>query len=408
MVAYAGLLADELRFPVSHETAGDWNAAGARPEFSAEAPLVIPRDSGIARAFTAPVLAVEFDSKPFFGIEATDIPAIEIGQAALAFVRHDQVGSLVLFTGREAATARWLPMSIPLDTAGRSAKPVNVIFGLALSSALVAVDNEPALVFPLAASRASSSDVAVSAGARELWAFQNLTVVTSTESQAVPADGATASNGAGNNSHVTGDLTEREETVIAELSQRLSRGDLARSHGPGAATVTRAVEVVPSGESSPGVSGQMTALELRAELVEAIRQGALSATVALDRLRVSRSPSGLNLDPDVEISLAALDVGRRLIAAGEATSAEPFFIEAERSLVRLVTSAPGQDTRSRAAHLHRLGVVRADYLGKTDLAAADFAEAIRLQPDDEYLQRSRDSHLNDLGSRRKSAEGGRN
>jgi hypothetical protein len=66
------------------------------------------------------------------------------------------------------------------------------------------------------------------------------------------------------------------------------------------------------------------ALSLREDVAKAVREKRDPVAGALARLKAAASPSGLKLDRDTDFALAAMDVGQRLLAAGDPESAEPF------------------------------------------------------------------------------------
>jgi hypothetical protein len=66
------------------------------------------------------------------------------------------------------------------------------------------------------------------------------------------------------------------------------------------------------------------ALSLREDVTKAVREKRDPVAGALARLKAAASPSGLKLDRDTDFALAAMEVGQRLLAAGDPESAEPF------------------------------------------------------------------------------------
>jgi hypothetical protein len=75
----------------------------------------------------------------------------------------------------------------------------------------------------------------------------------------------------------------------------------------------------------PHDTATMTAaLSLREDVAKAVREKRDPVAGALARLKAAASPSGLKLDRDTDFALAAVDVGQRLLAAGDPESAEPF------------------------------------------------------------------------------------
>jgi hypothetical protein len=132
------------------------------------------------------------------------------------------------------------------------------------------------------------------------------------------------------------------------------------------------------------------ALQLRGELAAAIVAGRLKTAEALTRLGEAPAPMGLGLDHEAEYALAAIDVGQRLIAGRKPAEAEPFFVEAEKSLGNVIQKTPDTAARDKATLFENRAFVRENFLNKTAGADADLAEAIALQPEDKQLQRRRE------------------
>ena len=130
-------------------------------------------------------------------------------------------------------------------------------------------------------------------------------------------------------------------------------------------------------------------------MAETVGKGTENSAAALVRLKKEPSPTGLNLDADADFAFAAIDLGRRLIAAGKPDDAEKFFREAEKSLDLAVKKTPDTAARDKAQYLQKLALIRSQYLGKVPQAKADLAEAIRLQPDDQHLRQTRDAVARD-------------
>ena len=110
--------------------------------------------------------------------------------------------------------------------------------------------------------------------------------------------------------------------------KRLLRPSFAR-----AVLSTLCLAVTGMAQSTAFDTATMTAaLSLREDVAKAVREKRDPVAGALARLKAAASPSGLKLDRDTDFALAAVDVGQRLLAAGDPESAEPFFREAEKSL----------------------------------------------------------------------------
>lgn len=139
------------------------------------------------------------------------------------------------------------------------------------------------------------------------------------------------------------------------------------------------------------------ALSLREDVAKAVREKRDPVAGALARLKAAASPSGLKLDRDTDFALAAVDVGQRLLAAGDPESAEPFFREAEKSLDAVIEKTPDNAARDKAAFLQKRAWVRSRFLGKPKDAKADLEAAIRLRPGDKPLQQQREQLVTEHG-----------
>ena len=102
--------------------------------------------------------------------------------------------------------------------------------------------------------------------------------------------------------------------------KRLLRPSFAR-----AVLSTLCLAVTGMAQSTAFDTATMTAaLSLREDVAKAVREKRDPVAGALARLKAAASPSGLKLDRDTDFALAAMDVGQRLLAAGDPESAEPF------------------------------------------------------------------------------------
>ncbi len=147
-------------------------------------------------------------------------------------------------------------------------------------------------------------------------------------------------------------------------------------------------------QTSPEAKAQSDTLKLRGDMAESVGRGTEKSDAALARLKKEKSPTGLKLDADADFAFAAIDIGRRLIAAGQPGEAEKFFKEAEKSLDTLVKKTPDTQAATKADYLKKLSLLRSDYLNKVDQAKRDIAQAVALRPDDRHLKRAKDTLAN--------------
>lgn len=141
-------------------------------------------------------------------------------------------------------------------------------------------------------------------------------------------------------------------------------------------------------------SGPMAeALKLRIALFTVVSNGTRTPEWAIETLKEEAAPKGMGLSRNAEFALAAIDIGQRLMAARQPRFAATFFAEAEVSLNAALAQTPDSRTTEKAMLLSKRGLVRSRYLGKGLLAKADFAEALRLRPNDKAIELQRDRVL---------------
>ncbi|MDE2107502.1 MAG: hypothetical protein KGL39_60470 [Patescibacteria group bacterium] len=102
-------------------------------------------------------------------------------------------------------------------------------------------------------------------------------------------------------------------------------------------------------------------MQLRGDMAGTVASGSEKPGAAIARLKANASPSGLKIDHDADFAFAAIDVGKRLIAAGKATEAEQFFLEAEKSLSLVVGKTPDTSAQDKAMFLEKLAWIRRRY-----------------------------------------------
>lgn len=152
--------------------------------------------------------------------------------------------------------------------------------------------------------------------------------------------------------------------------------------------------VRPDGKPS-GRTALLEATQAREKLAGDVVAGRISAAEALAALPETGPADTLGLGASGELALASLDVAHRLLARGRPAEAEVFFRAAETEFGVALSSARSEErsAATRAIFLRNRALIRANYLGKPAEARDDFAEAIRLQPDNKALVRQRDTAL---------------
>lgn len=128
------------------------------------------------------------------------------------------------------------------------------------------------------------------------------------------------------------------------------------------------------------------AVALRRAIATAVASGEIEPSEGLRRLAASRASSGLEIEPAADLALAAIDIGRRLVARQLPDRAEPFFIHAEEVLSGLADRTSPTAAVEKAQYLRYLAFVRRDYLNKAGEAYMALSQARVLQPDDPYLK----------------------
>ena len=128
------------------------------------------------------------------------------------------------------------------------------------------------------------------------------------------------------------------------------------------------------------------ALKLREESTLAVKEKKETPEASLEKLKAHGSPSGLKIDREADFALAALDVGQRLIAAGEPEAAEKFFRAAEKSLDHVIRKSPESAAREKAGFLRKRAYIRGHFLNRAAEAKTDLEAALSLQPEDANLK----------------------
>lgn len=162
-------------FPLTPQTVKSWIIAGADQAKLTEAPLmVLPAGAQAARRFQGKEIVVNLDAGVVFDTDPANWPVLEIGSAALAFVRNGETGGLSLVLGDSAPIT--LPYVFKLDPNGLSIDPVHLTF--ALSDGIAAVSTQQkTLVFPIGFAVGEQSEVVVSAGGGSDLALINFSVM---------------------------------------------------------------------------------------------------------------------------------------------------------------------------------------------------------------------------------------
>lgn len=167
------LHAGPTTFSATPSTLAGWSVAGA--ELSAvlgQTELTLPANAQLLRSCRATEVSLQLSTQSVLDGKAESWPVLELGDAALVFVRSGGNGRLVLVLGEQAP--RDLPITFALDDKGRSIDALSV--GFARSGDVVSVSaSGQILKFPAGLISADQSlPIIVSAGAEVPWGFQRL------------------------------------------------------------------------------------------------------------------------------------------------------------------------------------------------------------------------------------------
>lgn len=134
----------------------------------------------------------------------------------------------------------------------------------------------------------------------------------------------------------------------------------------------------------------LDASKYREELTQSILDGDVNAVAALGKMKARQNSSGLRVDVDTDLALAALDMGRRLVAANHPAEAETFFQEAEKALSKAIPNTPDGETDKKSDLLAERAALRINYLNDVKGGRADIDAAVNLLPENARLKAVRD------------------
>lgn len=135
----------------------------------------------------------------------------------------------------------------------------------------------------------------------------------------------------------------------------------------------------------------------RAKIAEEILGGTRKAESAVNELKSSQGISGVEAGKDADFSMAAMDVGHRLLVKGDGADALVFFRAAEAALDGLAAKTPDTSAGEKAFYLKSLAVMRGHYLGKAAQAKLDIEQAAKLLPSDEHIKHVKQSLAGEHG-----------
>ena len=246
LIASLGLSgrAAEQFIEVTPLTLDGWTVAGTGGNtLSSGSQLVLPAGVQLSRKFSDPVLVVHLVARPVFSEQGENWPILGLGSAALAFVRQEGQGHLVLVTAETAAVD--LPWTVPLDSNGKQGSiDLLLAYDRVTGTGLVSFQNQ-VRVFEVAPA-VGPTDVSLSAGVRSDWAVDLLQVLLpDLDAAATGTSNLENSSSSEPGPHDTGQLPVNK--LRAALDQL--RASEAAGTSAGAATSadqTKVVAAVPS------------------------------------------------------------------------------------------------------------------------------------------------------------------
>ncbi len=161
-------------YNLTPSTLADWHIRGAESISPAKSNgFVVPSGAQVGRNFVGGTIVVCTISSPTFGETPDNSPVVSLGGAALALVRTENVGHVVLVVGE---TITVLPQAIPLTDDGRSRQPLELLLAVdpvsgrgvaGVPEGLSSFDSPP---------ESKGAEVTVAAGAQADWPYDSLAV----------------------------------------------------------------------------------------------------------------------------------------------------------------------------------------------------------------------------------------
>ncbi|MBI3884658.1 MAG: hypothetical protein HY302_02855 [Opitutae bacterium] len=227
---------------VTPQALAGWSFTGTdQPSMAARSTLTLPPSAQLARTFATAALTLRVSTRPAIGLTATDWPVLEIGAAALVFLRDGETGKLALVLGTHSPVE--LPGSYALDVDGRSVDPLTVTFAREGAVGKVEAVGQK-LSFPADPAGGPGLEVVASAGAGHDWSFDRLEVALPAGATVVP--GAAERPFAGSRSGAAAGAPERERAG-AETNPRISRFESDAEPDPAGAPGVAASAPAPAG-----------------------------------------------------------------------------------------------------------------------------------------------------------------
>lgn len=258
----AGLLAADLQLKI--EDLSPWSVLGADKDKLTQAEtLSLPAGAQLYRTVASGHITLNIESSPVFGLVAADLPVLELGDAALVFLRDGETGKLVIVLSDNPALT--LPYVIALTGDGRSQEPLSLTLSRAGATVTVSTRGQT-LQFPAGYS-ARPQEVVLSAGAGQAWPIQGLALTLATSQ-----DTNNAGSGDGGSSSMKVDQVRQQATKptgVASATSGEASGTLATADGTATA--------VAKAPSRPGTLEIFTPPSVRLGRAAEVRATAMKA-----------------------------------------------------------------------------------------------------------------------------------
>ena len=139
------------------------------------------------------------------------------------------------------------------------------------------------------------------------------------------------------------------------------------------------------------LSAQRTQLQreeitnFRASIIEDVLRGDRNAASAIAHLKGRKAASNFSFEGDGALGLAAIDIGKRLELVGDRASAQLFFEEAEKALIKAARTK-STTLEQKVIFLQKLATIQATNLNNPRAARANLDQAMELAPDSKNLE----------------------
>lgn len=155
-----------------------WSISGAQQsELQIENGIVLPTNAQLYQQVTGYGVTLKLASLPIFSADPADMPVLELGKNALAFVKENDVGIIKLIQGEAQPVA--LSSIIALNSDGRPSESLELVVTLRAAEMILTINDSVTIYAnePLS----NGTAIVLSSGASHDWAIQTLSVTTGPE-----------------------------------------------------------------------------------------------------------------------------------------------------------------------------------------------------------------------------------